>query len=326
MDALTGGAGMDVLSGGLNRDFFAGHGPGAPGDPTAPENFDTYKDEFNLAAPVFGRAAGVKGIAATELRIQDALAGLAAIANKPADFNLPGRVRYLGSGEYLVKLGPPDEIADDLGNPNPFGWAPVSFDGTWTDNDPRPSAQEWFLPARVATEMREFWTVLFHRAVAQSFNASYDPFTHYTQGDYEALDARLTTPALVIEGLSGKAPEDPDEDPATGVGYELSATPPDGFTFGNILTGLAEGRWLTAEASASPTPASGVVADQAYAITKAFTTRTGAAFVTLYNPSGFDKGLTPSGAADATGAARDDGFITLSAADFFGNFAFGYKN
>lgn len=314
MDSLVGGAGMDLLSGGTGRDFFVGHGPGAPGDPAAPENFDTYKDEFDLVHPVFGKKASVKSIAATELGIQDVLAGLAAVANNQTDFNIASRIRYLGTGEYLVKLGPPGDVGDDPGSLNPFGWIPVSFDGTWTDNDPRPSAQERLLSLRAPTEMREFWTILFDRAVVQTLAPGYDPFSYYSQTDYESLDARLTQPGEVAAALTGQ--------PTTA--FPLSANPPAGFTFTDMQTNLAAGFWLTAESQAAPT-LPGIAPNQAYAVTKVSVVN-GTQFVTLYNPSGFDKGLTPSGTLDETGRPKDDGFITISASEFFGNFATGYVN
>jgi Ca2+-binding RTX toxin-like protein len=317
MDSLVGGAGMDQLSGGTGRDVFVGHGTTAPGTGAAtdPENFDTYKDEFDLTHPVFGLKAGVKSIAPTELGIQDALAGLAAVTNNQTDFNVAGRIRYLGTGQYLVKLGPPGDVSDDLGSPNPFGWVPVSFDGTWTDNDPRPSALERFLPRTVTTEMREFWTILFDRAAVQALAPGYDPFSYYSQADYEGLNPGLTRPGDVVAAMTG--------DPTTA--FALSPTPPAGFTFTDMQNKLAAGFWLTAQTQAAPTLA-GLAPDQGYAVTKVFTTLSGSQFVTLYNPSGFDRGLTPSGALDEIGTPKDDGFITISAGEFFNNFATGYVN
>ncbi|HKB01613.1 MAG TPA: hypothetical protein VKD90_05305 [Gemmataceae bacterium] len=317
-DSLVGGAGMDLLSGGLNRDFFIGHGTTAAGTGTATDaaNFDTYKDEFDLTKPVLGLKANIRAIATTELGIQDALAGLAAVANNQTDFNIASRVRYLGTGQYLVKLGPPDDLSSDPGNTNPFGWVPVSFDGTWTDNDPLPSAQERTLAPTVTTEKREFWTVLFHRAMVQSVAPGYDPFSYYTQTEYEDLDPgnRLKSPGDMVEVLTGK--------PAST--FTLSPNPPAGFTFGDIQQNLAAGFWLTAEAKAVPTVA-GIAPNQAYAITKAFIVN-GNSFITLYNPSGFDKGTSKTGAIDQTGIPKDDGFITISASDFFNSFATGYVN
>jgi hypothetical protein len=309
---------MDLLSGGLNRDFFVGHGTTAPGTGLATDaaNFDTYQDEFDLTKPVFGTKASVKAVAVTELGIQDTLAGLAAVANNQTDFNLASRIRYLGTGEFLVKLGPPDDLSSDPGNTNPFGWVPVSFDGTWTDNDPRPNAQERFLAPTVTTEKREFWTVLFDRAMVQTVAPGYDPFSYYTQTEYENLDlaGRLKNPGDMVEVLTGK--------PATP--FMLSSTPPAGFTFSDIQSNLAAGFWLTAEAKAMPS-AAGIAPNQAYAITRAFIVN-GNGFITLYNPSGFDRGTSPTGALDATGTPKDDGFVTISVTDFFNSCATGYVN
>jgi Ca2+-binding RTX toxin-like protein len=310
-DTLKGGVGQDLLSGGLGQDTFIGDGVtgGNSGSPTDEGNFDTYKDEFDLTKPILGKSASVKDIAPTELAIQPVLAGLAAVANNQTNFNIAGRIRYLGDGDYLVKLGKSDEINPDPSSPNPFGWVPVHFDGTWTDNDPRPSAQERFPNAR---DSREFWPILFDRAIATSFNASYDPLSYYTQADYENLDARLTHPEAVVEEVTG----------AGSTIFALSPSPPAGFTVNDIKTDLALGKWLTVTASGSP--GLGLQADQAYAITNVKTGKKGN-FITLYNPSGFDKGTSPLGTIDI-GKPADDGFITLSESDFFANFVTGNVN
>jgi hypothetical protein len=241
------------------------------------------------------------------LGIQAALAGIAAVANNQKSLSIASRIRYLGSGEYLVKVGPDTDINPDQSSTNPFGWVPVHFDGSWTDNDPRPSALE---RSPNAKDAREFWTVLLHRAVTQSFNGSYDPFTHYTQGAYEALDTRLTNAADFIEGFTGAAP----------TAFAL----PGGLTFADLMSNLALGFWFSAKAGA--TPVAGVVANQFYAITKAFSAG-GVDYVTLYNPSGFDRGTDPAGLPlDAKGTVANDGFITLLASDFFASFATAYKS
>ena len=308
MDSITGGAGSDLLSGGLNRDFFVGHGPGAPGAAADAGNFDTYQDEFDLTRPVFGKAAP-GDVAVTELGIQDALAGFASVANKPGDFNIASRIRYLGSGEYLVKLGPAGDIDEDPGNPNPFGYVQVHFDGTWTDNEPRPSAGERFLAPTVITEQREFWTILYHRAVALSLVPGYDPFL-WTP----TVDPAMTDTGGVVETMTGR-PADV---------FVLSSSPPPGFTFTDMQSNLAAGSWLSAKTKAVPT-LTGLAGNQAYAITKAFTLN-GVNFITLYNPSGRDRGVNPTGALDQAGVAKDDGFITISETDFFNNFVVGYEN
>jgi Ca2+-binding RTX toxin-like protein len=316
-DSLVGGAGMDTLSGGLNRDFFVGHGTsvGGTGVATDAANFDTYKDEFVPTKPIFGKAEP-RDLATTELGIHDALAGFASIANAQADFNIAGRLRYLGSGDYLVKLGPSDPGGDDPNNPSGTGWVPVSFDGTWTDNDPRPNAQERFSAPSVATEMREFWSVLMHRAVVQSIAPGYDPFTYYSQADYENLDGigagPLTNPGEVLEELSGRAPA------------VVPAANDPGFTFADIQSMLKAPFWITVEAEAAPA-LSGIVANQAYAVTKAFTAG-GQNYFTLYNPSGRDTANAGQTLDQNVAAGKDDGFITLREDEFYANFATAYVN
>jgi Ca2+-binding RTX toxin-like protein len=314
-DSLVGGAGMDSLSGGLNRDIFVGHGTTAPGTGAATDaaNFDTYKDEFDLTRPLFGKAEP-KDVAVTELGIWDALSGLASISNGQADFNIASRIRYLGSGDYLVKLGPTDPGGDDVNNPSPFGWFPVSFNGTWTDNDPRPSAGERLLPVKSAIEMREFWTVLYHRAVAQSIAPGYDPFVYYDQAAYEALDPRLTDPGAVVEELSGQG----------AIAFDLTSGPPAGFSFADIQSMLKAPFWLTAEAEAAPTQ-TGIVANQAYAITRAFTVA-GQNYITLYNASGRDTATAGQTLDQNVIKGKDDGFITLREDVFYANFATAFVN
>ena len=310
-DVLTGGVGQDSISGGLGQDKFVGHGTtgGNSGLATDEGNFDTYRDEYNLAISV-NKKIEAKDIAPTELDITDALAGIAAVAGNQTAFNINTRLRYLGSGEFLVKLGPSDEINPDPGSPNPFGWVPVQFDGSWTDNDPRPNGAERFAKAK---DSREFWTVLLHRAVTQSFNGAYDPFAWYSQVDYEALDARLTNSGDVIEGLTGNG----------ATAFALSASPPPGFTFAAIASNLAAGFWLTAQTKA--VPIAGLQGDHSYSIVKAFNSG-GIDYITLYNASGFDGGTTAGTTLDQKGKVADDGFITISATDFFANFVNGYVN
>ena len=49
-------------------------------------------------------------------------------------------------------------------------------------------------------------------------------------------------------------------------------------------------------------------------------------YITLYNPSGRDRGATAGLPLDEKGIPKDDGFITIAASEFFDNFVTGYKN
>jgi hypothetical protein len=302
-DVLLGGAGEDILSGGFGIDSFTGHGTNV-GDALDVNNFDTYRDEFDLSRPINIRAE-VKDIAVTELGIQAALGGIAAVANNQTNFKIASRIRYLGSGEYLVKLGLDEDISS-IG-----GWVPVQFNGTWTDNDPRPSAQERFLPKRDA---REFWTILVHRAVAQSLTGTYDPFVHYDQATYEGLHTSLTNSSDFIGELTGVLPGTP-------------IALPGGFSFIDLKASLPLGAWFTAQAVPPVTPLAGIAENQFYAVTRVFTVL-GVNYITLYNASGFDHGVaaTPTNTLDQFGKPVDDGFITLKESDFLANFATLYRN
>lgn len=307
-DSLTGGAGNDVLSGGLGLDVLVGHG--TIGDATLPTNFDTYQDEFNPSKSFLGRRPAVKGIAATELGIQTGLAALAAVANKPADFNFAGRIRYLGAGDYLVKLGPPDEVPFEP-SATPTGNQVVHFDGTWTDNEPRPNGLERFPKARASSE---FWTVLFHRAMMQALDPAYDPTVPQTAAQYNAI---VPNPGVAVETLTGISVDQTFTFAGT--------TPPAGFSAAEIRAYLAAPQWVTVRTAALPT-LPGLAGNQSYTVTAV--SKDGA-FITLYNPSGFDRGMDPSGQPlDASGRVTNDGFITISAADFFNstNFAQAWVN
>jgi Ca2+-binding RTX toxin-like protein len=310
LDVLVGGAGNDTLSGGLGRDVFQGYvrvGDTAPlVDPYDADNFDTYKDEFDFTKPIFGKPSAL-AIMATELDISDTLSALTAIVDNPSNFNIAGRIRYLGAGEFLVKVG----------DVNGFDWVPVSFDGTWTDNDALPNAQERFLKPTAASEKREFWPLLFHRArMAGKGTFTFD--THVSQVDYDTLSVN---PGLAVEELSGK-PQDVAS-PFTFVG----TTPPPNFGFTDIQGLLNSFRWLTVRTVAAPTNIS-LLSNQAYAITGAFSFR-GTNYIQLYHTYGYDSATPNGGTQDpGTAAQKNDGFITISVANFFNdaNFATAWVN
>jgi hypothetical protein len=81
---------------------------------------------------------------------------------------------------------------------------------------------------------------------------------------------------------------------------------------------------VTAKTSITPT-LPGLAANQGYAITKAFVSG-GVSYFTLYNPSGRDRGVSPGSPLDEIGIPKDDGFITITATEFYANFATGWVN
>lgn len=308
-DVLTGGAGNDTLSGGLGRDTFTGHGAAAPGDRTTADNFDTYQDEFDFTKPINGKATAL-ALAATELDISDTLSALGSIVNSPSNFNLAGRLRYLGSGDYLVKLG----------DVNGTDWVPVNFNGTWTDNDAKPSAQERFTAATSSSEKREFWPLLFHRARM----AGKGTFTFDTYIDQPAYDALSVSPGLAVEELS--AHPQSAANPTSPIAF-VGTAPPAGFGFSDIQTLLATFRWLTVKTAVTPALA-GLQGDQAYSIVGAFNYK-GTNYIKLYNTTGYDSGVAGTTVLDpGTAAKKNDGFITVSVTDFYNsaNFATAYVN
>lgn len=314
LDSLVGGAGQDTLSGGLGRDFFFGHGPGAVGSATDAANFDTYKDEFDFSKPINVKAEAAD-LAFTELNTSETLGALASIVNAPADFNLAGRIRYLGTGDYKVRLG----------DPASNNWVDVHFDGTWTDNDPMPNAGERSLPVTAPTERREFWALLFHRARMASI-PGYSPDVYIDQATYNGLAG---TSGQAVSDISGRGESVTlPSSPITFVGTNIPAS----FGTADITTLLKSPKWLTVRTAATPVGTTGLVGDQTYAIVGVVSSGVGVnkkTYLKLYNVSGFDKNSNLStDFVDPTGAKKNDGFITVQDVDFYNatNIATAYVN
>jgi Ca2+-binding RTX toxin-like protein len=306
-DLLIGGEGQNTLSGGYGRDRMIGFGTTAAGTGSAsdPQNFDIFKDEFDLSKPIVGKPKA-SDLAPVQLNVGDTISALAAIANSPGGYDFADRIRYLGSGDYLIKLG------DIKGTE----WVPVHFDGTYSNNDIMPSGQERFLPAKSGAQKQEFWGLLFHRAVMQvQAGSGFDWSTYIDQATYDALSGSPGDAAFAITGRSAAT--------FTFVG----TTPPAGFAATDIESLLAKSTWLTVESTASPS-LPGLQGNQRFAITKV-TSKKGVDYITLYNSSGWDEGTNNSTATlDALGAKKNDGYITIKAADFFNdaNFVVAYAN
>jgi Ca2+-binding RTX toxin-like protein len=314
-DLLVGGAGMDLLSGSTGRDRFVGHGTTAVGTglATDPENFDTYQDEFNLGKAFFG-APSLLDLQTTELGIDDSLAALGAIVAKPGKYNLTGRIRYLGTSNYLVKLGDIDGAE----------WVPVHFDGTWSDSDPMPSARERFLSATSGTQQQAFWSILFHRARMASAVPTFSPLSYYSQSDYESLWTSMATVESPSRAITDYTGESVDATLLSG------STAPGGLSYQDLVTLLAQGKRIMA-VSDTTTSYVGLDANQAYTITRVFKAKVNGVLtelITLYNPSGFDQGTAGSATLDKSGTIKNDGYITIPLAEFYldSNFATVFVN
>lgn len=281
-DSLSGGEGKDTLTGGAGADEFDGHGFGM-GAADAFKNFDTYADDFDLwrpqAAAVVKPTAGpviVKG----ELDDAGYLAALAALS--PAD--VKAAIRVVARGQYDVYL------AGDRRTIR------VSFDGTWTDNDP--------MPAAGATP--DFGLVILNRARLQSFGI--DPKRYATNAEWDAQNTKtggkLYDPAAAIRQITGR--------------YVATQTPT--RTDFATLKAKIEGTGLAVASSyKATTPAAnsaGVLPNMSYVVRHLFTDATGQKWVELANPLGTDRKdgrLTDN----APGAVKqDDGVITLKWEDF----------
>ena len=276
-DTLSGGEGRDTHNGGSGTDQFDGHGFGM-GAADAARNFDTYQDEFDLWRPQPTTTATRfrKG----ELDNSGYLAALAALS--PAD--IKAAIRVVAKGQYDVSL------------PGDRRTIRVTFDGTWTDNDPVPSGGT--VPA--------FATILLHRARLISFGM--DPNRYYSNADWDAQNARtggkLYDPADAIRQFTGRS---------------VARLWPGGADFGTIKWRIDRGAAAVAfsfRSSNTKANSAGIMGETSYAVRRLFTDSQGRRWVELCNPLGTDCG---DGRLmdNAPGALRqNDGIVTMTWDDF----------
>jgi hypothetical protein len=165
-DLLYGGSGDDTLTGGKGNDTFVG-GSG----------FNVYKDDF-------------AGVDVTRLRPaeRDVVQGqsgtcviLSSLAAVTADgTNLAARIQKVGTNLYSVPLFRPGT-----------GWIKqtVSFDGTWTDNDP------------MAASRNDAWVVIYQRAFLQEMGVQWtDPKANAWADKYGDKFQRADAGLLALTG------------------------------------------------------------------------------------------------------------------------------
>lgn len=154
---IDGGGGSDRIYGGTGRGRYAG---GAGDDRLVLRadgqsfdgggGFDTYFQPFDAAAvaPDGGKPSDVSQEGSATCVI---LASLAAVSASGVD--LAGRIRALGGGRYAVPI-----YRDGT------GWVTqtVTFDGTFTDADPRPTAHG------------DTWVLLYQRAYLQEMGVRWN--------------------------------------------------------------------------------------------------------------------------------------------------------
>ena len=280
-DSLSGGEGKDTLTGGGGIDEFDGHGFGI-GAADAAKNFDTYADDLDLWRPqtLWTKPTTGPVIVKGELDDPGHLAALAAL--KPADIR--AAIKVVGRGQYDVYL------------PGDRRTIRVTFDGTWTDNDP--------MPAAGATP--DYSLVILNRARLQSFGI--DPKRYYTNSEWDSLNSRtggkLYDPAAAIRQLTGR--------------YVSTQTP--ARTDFATLKAKVEGSGLAIatsyRASSVTANSAGVLGNMSYVVRRLFTDTKGQRWIELGNPLGTDRKdgrLTDN----APGAVKqDDGVITIKWEDF----------
>jgi RTX calcium-binding nonapeptide repeat (4 copies) len=278
-DTLSGGEGKDTLGGGSGTDLFDGHGFGM-GRADAARNFDTYLDEFDLWRPVPSTSASAPGLKKGELDDSGYLAALGAL--NPND--IKSAIRNVSRGTYDVYL------AGDRRTVR------VTFDGTWTDNDPMPAAGA----------APSFAAILLNRARLISFGI--DPKRSYSDAEWDSWNARtggrLYDAAHALRQFTGRG---------------VSTIFPSGTDFNWLRSRLDRGAAAVAYSFRSSSRAGnsfGIDGDTTYVVRRLFTDTQGRQWVELYNPTGADVGNGKL-LDNAPGAPRqNDGIITLAWADF----------
>ena len=277
-DTLSGGEGRDFLSGGSGADQFDGHGFGM-GAADASRNFDTYQDEFDLWRPLpsSGRLPPFhKG----EIDNPGYLAALAALS--PAD--IKAAIRVIAKGQYDVTL------------PGDRRTIRITFDGTWTDNDPEP----------VSDATPDFATILLNRARLISYGI--DPARYFTNAEWDAQNSRtrgkLYDPADALRQFTGRG---------------VATLSPSSADYSTIKWRLERGGAAVAYSYRSTTRkpnSAGVMGDTSYVVHRLFSDSTGKRWVELCNPLGTDCGDGRLLDKAPGAVQQNDGVVTLSWDDF----------
>jgi Ca2+-binding RTX toxin-like protein len=276
-DSISGGDGRDTLSAGSGDDQMDGHGFGI-GSAYAAANFDTYQNDFDLWRPISltqSAAASIPALQAGEFQSTGFLAALGSLTM--ADIN--ANIKVIAKGTYDVTL-PGDKRTIRL-----------TFDGTYNDNDPKPTAGA----------DPSFALILISRARLISFGI--DPSRYYSKADWDALNAksggRLYDPADALRQFTGKT---------------VSKVTPSSASFTTLMNQLNQGSTAVAFSFNSATQtanSAGVIGNTNYVVRRLFVDSRGVQWVELYNPLGTDEGNGKI-MDNATGSIRqDDGIVTM---------------
>lgn len=283
-DILYGDGGQDNLYGNGGNDWLYGGSVGRYDRDNLEERdrldggpgFNHYADAFDYSHAVYlGDRPTPADVQQRQSPTCQTLASLAAAVAQ--GFNVAARITPLSGYQYRVSLG---------------GLAPqvVTFDGTWSDNDPKP-----------ATGPPEFYTVLVQRARLQAYGVDWS--APMTDAQWDAADdatgGKLLSSAQALRDITGRT---------TTVSKIDTADPQ------ALAKALAQNRYVVASSvgdnKKDGLTADGIVRHHAYAVT-AVAKVNGVWMVTLYNPWGTDRGD-----GTAVGAGADDGVITLTFQQF----------
>ena len=284
-DSIYGGAGNDILDGGAGNDLIYG---GAGNDRLiaghAPNERDTLVGGAGFDSYFHPFAVGtpfVNGAAISDIRQGEAPlcqteAALASAIQQ--GHNFVNDIQYLGSNAYNIKL------YGSLQSQR------VAYDGWTTDNDP------------VVNDSGEFWMVLEQRARLQALGVDTNTTTTSTAwaNANNATGGKLFSIGEAIYGYTGYNSTYSD------IKYANPQTLQSALTRGDAV--IAQSRAVAGSVSAD-----GIIGNHAYSVLGVYQ-ESGVWKVKLYNPWGKDR---DNGATlDNTGAAVNDGFITLTWSQF----------
>jgi hypothetical protein len=288
-DTLWGNAGSDRLFGQGGNDFLGGGTAGQSGATVAErdqfsggDGFDKFSDGFDFNQWIYA------GLDITDIRQNQSptcstLSTLAAAVRVGISFGAP-KISYLGNYVYNVKVY---EGARAV-------YEKVTFDGTWSDNDPTPAVDSngYNLP--------EFWTILMQRARMEHFYGV-NWSTNMTQADWDRASSRgggtLYDPATAIKQMHGWAASN------------FSTTAVSAQRLANTL---AANKMVVAATPPGNRNAA-LVNNHAYTVVNCYMS-SGVWYVRVYNPWGFDGGSTVDGA--------NDGYRTMTFSTFQSSFSF----
>jgi hypothetical protein len=281
-DTISGGDGRDTLIAGTGGDQMDGHGFGIGSAFTA-ANFDTYQNDFDLWRPIPLSMSTATTLPVVQKGEFDNTGFLAAIGSlSMAD--VKADIRVIAKGTYDVTL-PGDRRTYRL-----------TFDGTYTDNDPRPANSAD--PA--------FYMILLSRARLMSFGI--DPSRYYSKADWDALNARtggrLYDPADALRQFTGRT---------------VLRSSPSSADFASLKAKLDQGAAAVAYSFSSTTHTANwveIIGDTNYVIRRLFTDSRGTKWVELYNPLGTDVGDGRLLDRAPGSVLQNDGVVTITWDDF----------